>query len=117
MPRKPYFPYKANSLAYYDKEMKGLPPMETYLPNAMSVTKRQHFETTWYPAEAERRKDVLFDIKKEAVEYCNNDTLELLYGVVHFRKLVNQVAKFDVFPCGMTITALSMRIFKVIVYI
>ena len=87
--------------------------METYLPNAMSVKKRQHFENEWYPAEAEKRKDVLFDIKKEAVEYCHNDTLELLYGVVHFRKLVNQVATFDVFSCGMTITALAIRLFKV----
>ena len=87
--------------------------METYLPNAMSVKKRQHFENVWYPTEAEKRKDVLFDIKKEAVEYCNNDTLELLYGVVLFRKLVNQVADFDVFSCGMTITALAIRLFKV----
>jgi len=87
--------------------------MKAYIPNAMSVKKRQHFEDVWYPAEAERRKDVLFDIKKEAVEYCNNDTLELLYDVVHFRNLVNQVAAFDVFSCGMTITALAIRLFKV----
>lgn len=113
VPRKPYFPYKANSVRNYDREMYGLPSAADYLPNAMSVKKREHFEKTWYPAESARRKHIRFDIKKEAVEYCNNDTLQLLYGVVHFRKLVNQVAAFDVFSCGMTITALTMRIFKV----
>ena len=92
--------------------MYGLPPKGDYLPGAMGVKKRSDFDK-WYIEESDRRKDIRFDIKKETVEYCHNDTLQLLYGIVSFRKLVNQIARFDVFSAGITITALVMRIFKV----
>lgn len=112
MPSKPFYPYKTNSRRNYYKEMKALPPKGDYLPDAMGVKKREAFDT-WHSEESERRKDMLFDIKQETKDYCHKDTLQLLYGVVSFRKLVNQIARFDVFGAGITITALVMRIFKV----
>lgn len=80
---------------------------------SMSTEKRKHFETVWYPEESRRRADEWFDIKRETVTYCENDTLQLLYGVVLFRKMVNDIAKADVFYRGLTITSLCMNTYKV----
>lgn len=108
-PRKPYFCYLTNTRTNYTPTFKGLPPPEHYLPNAMDAKKRKHFESKWYPAESRRRANEWFDVKKEAVTYCENDTLQLLFGIVLFRRLVNAVAKCDIFSKGITATSLCMR--------
>ncbi|KAH7704110.1 Protein C25F9.2 protein, partial [Aphelenchoides avenae] len=67
---KQFFPYRYNAPANYERPLKGLPPMDDYIPSAMSDEKRAKFAEWW---SAENAKQLDFDLKAQLKEYCTND--------------------------------------------
>ncbi|KAH7698902.1 hypothetical protein AAVH_34000, partial [Aphelenchoides avenae] len=106
---KQFFPYRYNTPANYDRPLKGLPPMDDYIPSAMSDEKRAKF-AEWWAAENEKQLD--FDLKAQLKEYCTNDVWILLNALYKYRELINLIADGDIFWKVTTQTSAALSIFK-----
>ncbi|KAH7695310.1 hypothetical protein AAVH_37632, partial [Aphelenchoides avenae] len=106
---KQFFPYRYNTPANYDRPLKGLPPMDDYIPSAMSDEKRAKFAEWWA---AENAKQLDFDLKAQLKEYCTNDVWILLNALYKYRELINLIADGDIFWKVTTQTSAALSIFK-----
>ncbi|KAH7703567.1 hypothetical protein AAVH_29259 [Aphelenchoides avenae] len=91
---KQFFPYRYNTPANYDRPLKALPPMDDYIPSAMSDKKRDKF-AEWWAAENAKQPD--FDLKAQLKEYCTNDVWILLKALYKYRELTNTSAALSIF--------------------
>ena len=90
------------------KRLDRLPPMETYLPDAMSPDDRKKF-IKWYMENI----NTPFYLPEKLAEYCSNDTEILLESIVEMRKILIEITEgIDVLEHSATIAGISMNIFK-----
>lgn len=108
MEGKSWFPYLYNRAENYGLRHHGLPPPDDYLIKTKTKAQREAF-FKWY----NEHKHEEFDLCEKLDEYCSNDTLILLYAVLKWRDIFNQLAKgADVFANCCTITGACMRLFR-----
>lgn len=105
---KSRFPYAYNRAENYGVRRESLPPSTDYLPVKMSKDEKAKF-MEWYNA----HRNEPFDLCEALAEYCSNDTLILIYALVHFRQIFNEVAGgTDIFIRCCTITGGCIRLFR-----
>ena len=90
---KGFFPHLFNRLE--NQQYVGpLPPVEDYMPLAMSKDKKKEFDK-WYKEQI--RKNVIFDFRRELVEYCKLDVTILRLGCQTFQELFIRESHFNPF--------------------
>lgn len=90
---KGYFPHLFNRVENANY-IGPLPPREDYMPNTMSVEKKQAFEE-WY--EEQVANDVVFDFQRDLVDYCKMAVTILRLGCQMFQTLFMKEANFNPF--------------------
>lgn len=90
---KGYFPHLFNRVENANY-VGPLPPREDYMPNTMSVEKKQAFEE-WY--EEQVANDVVFDFQRDLVDYCKMAVTILRLGCQMFQTLFMKEANFNPF--------------------
>lgn len=91
--KKGYFPHLFNIPA--NQEYVGpIPEKHFYMPETMSTSCRKEFEK-WHADQ--KGNNVVFDFKKELVEYCESDVKLLKGGCLTFKRLFEEQSKFNPF--------------------
>jgi len=91
--RKGYFPHKFNR-PDHQRYVGSVPALDYYMPETMSPKGRQEFER-WH--KEQRDQNVVSDVKKELVAYCESDVRLLKEGCLTFKRLFEAQAGFNPF--------------------
>lgn len=104
--RKGFFPYKFDTL-----ENQGyvgpIPAPEFFERENMSDTKKAAFDQ-WYE---EKQSQHYYDLHREAVLYCEQDTLVLSLCMGEYRRMVLELVSLDPLR-SMTLSSLVMKIYR-----
>ena len=102
--KKEYFPHKFN-IPDHQEYVGPVPAIDHYMPEVMSPEGRQKFET-WH--KEQRDNQVLFDLQKQLVDYCESDVRLLKEGCLTFKPLFVAKTGFNPFE-HMTIASACNR--------
>ena len=91
--KKGYFPHQFN-IPEHQTYVGPVPAIDYYMPETMSPKARQAFEK-WH--QEQRDKEVVFDLQKELVTYCESDVRLLKEGCLTFKRLFEAKAGFNPF--------------------
>ena len=97
--KKAYFPHGFNT-PENQNHVGSIPDMSYYDPDGMKEKEKKEFEK-WYA----EQKGVVFDFKKELLEYCESDVKLLKAGCEAFVAQFSQEAKFNPFQKCATIAS------------
>ncbi|KAH7695179.1 hypothetical protein AAVH_37766, partial [Aphelenchoides avenae] len=107
--KKMFFPYLFNLPENYDRQLDHLPHHRFYVPETMSIEKRQKFKK-WY--RKSRRQP--FELCKKLVEYCTSDVDILMEAMVRLRALIKDefTDGVDLLPTFTTMAGLCQRVYR-----
>ena len=104
---KGYFPHFFNTKENQLYSGIGLPSIEMYGYDNMSVKERLKFKE-WY----DRNKQNNFNMYQELVKYCESDVNLLAKGILKFRRIILENTNLEPFFNSSTIAGLSHFIFR-----
>ncbi|PFX12181.1 putative DNA polymerase [Stylophora pistillata] len=89
--KKGFFPHLFNTPPN-QSYVGHIPETHFFMPEVMSVSKRQEFET-WHT----QQSNIIYDFQKELVEYCESDVKLLKQGCLKFKEVFEAHAHFNPF--------------------
>ena len=104
---KMFFPYLFNSVKNYNRRLSTLPPASDYIPDSMMPEKRKEFEKYY-----KKNFETPFYLPTKLSEYGLNDTEILLEAIIEMRRILKNIANYDVMEHASTIAGICMKIFR-----
>lgn len=102
------FPFLLIEPSNYHTVRKGLPRRRYYNVNGKSVEKKQDF-LAWYNSHSSSYE---FDFDRELREYCRQDVIILLLGLIEYRLAMIELTKWDPIPHVPTLASFTAHILR-----
>lgn len=102
------FPFYYAQRQYFNTERLGLPPISFYHPEGKSPEKKEEF-LKWYHSHP---SDYVFRFNDELINYCRQDTVILLLGLLAFRDAMITATGYCVLTHSPTIVSFTSLVLR-----
>lgn len=103
------FPFLLLEEKWYHSSFKGLPPLKYYNVGAKSPDSKSEF-MRWY--NSHDPESYVFNFDDELHNYCKQDVILLLLGLIEFRRAILQLSSWDPYVHVCTLASLTSHILR-----